>query len=552
MAFTQKTLLSFFGLLLLLAALPSNATCPPIVPCKTTAEASTIAGSNADTELIQFAMDITTSTNEVAAALMDMANANAGSLSQVSQNISSTNAELSQMSFEQQLKLKRSLSDRKMAFDQQMADATYKANTSVVSPDDTEEEFDLILKFLGDNTDKTMPEVIMALTETVDKDDEGGKVLVQLSASKGICSEEDVQEDGKCSIAKRVYPGAKLNVLFKQCSAQKRILMEGKGKKEARVAANEMTNKKISKAMSTTDSAGAVSSRLQAQLSLSCTPTQFKAGICGDGISPEEYQEDIVIGNIIPNGDVSASNFNTPSPSSANGYITELSDEAKKEIEQQSLNRVPLQDNPNQRVVPIRNTYRNANQVKASMDFIDNLVADDLIPAIEPTDRRKIKNAQYQSRYLSRIAALSMVRMTMTDSMSQRLGDDMRKMIVDGAFDEATKFEIKADSPANKESVLGAGALDMLQDRVDQQTANMQLGSQNGDSANAGNDFIASPTKGDALGKINETLILQSEMLLREYLMNEQSLALESISLSQKVNSPEMVKLMSDLRRGKR
>lgn len=533
-----------------LFASSAYATCPPIVPCKVTAVASTIAGSNADQELIQFTQDITTSTNEVAAALIDMANANAGALNQSAQSLISANVELSQIQLSQELKIKKSMSDRKMAFDKQMTETAYRSTVAVVSPDDTPEEFQLILDTLGENSDLSVPEIVLLLKETMDKDDENGKVLVQIESSKGVCNSNDVEEDGKCAIAKRIYPGEKLKTLFQQCSADKRILVEKAKRNEARVAANEVVSEKTSKALETTDSAGAVSARLNKQRNLSCTPSQFKSGFCA-GMSPEEYQEAIIIGQVIPNGDVSASNFNSPAASSAQGYITDLSDEAKKEIEQQSLDREPLKEDPNQRAIPFKHTYRNANQVQAAMHFIDNVVADDLIPAISPQDRRKVSNAQYQSRYLSRIAALSMVRLSLTSSMTERVGDKMREMMKSGSFD-GPGFEITADGKGNKESVLGASPADILEDRVAQQASNLQLGSQNGRSPNAGNDFISNPSKADSLEKINDSVLLQNEMLMKEILINEQLIVMDSIALSQKANSKDMIELMEDLRRGRK
>ena len=540
--------IKMIGVPALLATSSAYATCPPIVPCKVTAEASTIAGSNADQELITFAQDITTSTNEVAKALIDMANSVSSTASQNAQNIVATNAELSQIQLNQELKIKKTMSGRKMAFDQQMTEVAYRSTVAVVSPDDTPEEFQLIIDTLDDNSELSVPEIILMLKETMDKDDENGKVLVQIESSKGVCSEADVQEDGKCAIAKRVYPGEKLRTLFQQCSVDKRILLEKKKNNESRVAAGEVVSSKTQKALETTDSAGAVSVRLNRQKELACTPSQYKSGLCG-GMSPEDYQESIVVGNIIPNGDVSASNFNSPGSMSSYGYMTDLSDEAKKEIEQQSLDRVPLQEDPNQRTIPLVHTYRNANQVQSSLSFIDNLVADDLIPALSPTDRRKVGNAQYQSNFLSRIAALSMVRLTLTESASLRVGDKMREMMKSNAFNNGG-FELSVDSPANKESVLGAGPLDILMDRVSQQTGNLQLGSQNGSSTNVSNDFVANPSKADALEKINENLLLQNEMLIKEYFMNEQSIVLDAISVAQKANSKEMMELMEDLRRG--
>lgn len=532
-----------------LAPSMAMATCPPILPCKITAEASTIAGSNADTELITFAQNITTSTNQVAQALMDMANANAGALNQSAQNIVSTNAEVSQIQLNQQLKLQRSMSDREMAHTQQMAENEFRARSGVLSPDDTKEEFQLIIDTLGANSDRSVPEIILTLQETMDKNDDLGRVMVPLPGADAVCSKDDIEESGKCAVAKRVYPGRKLEAFFKQCSAEKRGLMNQKKDKETRVVAADISSKKMATALEVVDSSGAIGARLQKQVELACTPEQFKENLCG-GMSPEQYQEDIVIGNIIPGGDVSASNFNAPTSNSAAGYISDLSEQTKIEIEKQSLDRLELNTNPNQRVVPIQHTYRNANQVKSAMNFIDNIVADDLVPALTPADRRKAKNAQYQSRYLSHAAAMSAVRLTLTDSMSKRVGDKMRKMMINGDFDKFNKFAITATTPDNKESVLGASQLDMLQDRVSQQSSELQLGLQNGQSSNVGNDFVANPSQGSTMDKINASLLLQSEMMLDEALAMERVLVLESIQLSQKANSPAVVELMDKLRRG--
>lgn len=537
---------------ILLASFSASAlaTCPPIVPCKPTAEASTIAGSNADQELIMFTQNITTSTNEVAQALVDMANANAGSLQQNAQGIVSTTAELSQIQLEQELKLKQAMATREMAHKAELSEQKYREQVSVVSKDDTKEEFQLILDVLEDNPELPVPKVINILTLGYDQN-EDGKVLVPIKAAEGICPEEDIKEKGLCSVPKKVYPGTKLQALFKECSNEKRILKEQSRTKSAKTMSVSSANRKTAKAMQTTNSAAAVSSRVQKQRALSCTPTEFKNKVCGN-MPVEEYQEKIVIGDIIPNGDVSAANFSTPSNSSGDGYIDDLTDSERAQVRQQMLDRKPLQDLPNQKVVPIYSTYRNANQVKAAMDFVDNTVGDDLVPALEPTSRKYLQNAEYQSRHMTRLAALSMARLALNDSMSMRVGEKMKKMIQEGAFEKTSKFTITADSPQNKELVTGASPLDILSHRVGLQSAGLQLASQSGDSSNASNDFVANPSEMDTTGQVLEAMILQNDLLFQQYLMNEQKMSMQAISLAQKANSPEMVKLLNELRKEQR
>ncbi len=526
------------------------ATCPPILPCKTTAEASTIAGSNADQKLITFTQTITTTTNETAQALVDMATANASSLNTGAQTIVAAQAELSQIEVNQKLKVEKAMADREMAHKSQMAENTFRANTSVVASDDTKEEFQLIIDTLASQSSKTVPEIILLLKETFDKDDEMGFVNVPIKAAEGVCEGDDVDDSGKCSVAKRVYPGQKLSAMFKQCSANKRKLIEMERKNESRVVAVENAAKESKGAIETTDVSGAVTQRIAKQKELSCSPTQYKAGICGKELSPEDYQESIIIGNIIPNGDLSASNFNSPTAASSHGYIDDIDEDVQEEIRAQSLDREALIDNPNQKAVDVVHTYRNANQVKAAMDFVNNLVGGDLVPALDPSDRRKATNAEYQQRMMSRAAALSMVRLALNESMFDRVGEKMRAMIKNGDFDGASRFEITADSSENKESVLGAGPLDILEDRVKQQAASTQVSAQNGDSPNAGNDFIADPSGADSLGKILTSVSLQNEMLMDELLTVEQTLSLKAISNAQLVNSPEVLQLMKELRKG--
>jgi hypothetical protein len=550
MMISKKRILQFLPALGILYGGNAIASCPPILPCTEVAEASTIAGSNAHQEILEMTAQVAQDGQAIATAITDMSKANSVTINSAAQNLIATNIEMSQIQMNQTLQTEKAMADREMSHKAQMAESAYRASTSVVSPDDTKEEFQLILDYLAEYSDRSVPEIVMMLQETIDKDDEMGKVLVPIKASEGICDPDEVAESGACAIAKRIFPAQKLQALFKQCSADKRMLIEDKKINESRVAAIELANKKTAQAMSSTSASGSISSRMEQQRELSCSPSEYRSGQCGEEMTAEDYQESIIIGNIVPNGDVSASNFTSPSSSSAEGYLPGLTEETKEDIRMQSLDRESFTADPNQKVVDITHTYRNANQVKAAMNFIDNLVADDLVPALRPEDRRRISNAEYQSRYLSRIAALSMVRLALSDSMSQRVGDKMREMMLNGEIESTERFEIAIDSPDNKESVTGAGALDLLADRVAQQSSNMQLSSQNGGSTNAGNDFIAAPSESNATAKILESLHLQNEMALKEYLLLEQSNAMDAIMLSQKVNSPSMTKLMEKLRRG--
>jgi hypothetical protein len=518
------------------------AVCPPIVPCKVTAEASTIAGSNADQKLISFTQQITTSTNQVATALVDMANANASSLTESAQSLISSNAELSQIELNQTMTIERALADRDLAHKQQLAEDIYRSQNSVVSFDDTKEEFQLIIDALNNNKEKTVPEIILLLQETFDKDDENGYVLIPLASSAGVCSEEDVQE-GKCSFPKRVYPSKKLTKLFHQCSLNKKSLIESAIKKETRATSIELANKKLNESLKNQSSENSLAQQQGKQKELSCSPSEYKRGLCGQDLTQEDYQEKIIIGDTIPNGDVSATNFNSPTTSFASGYIDNLDDATKQDIENASLDRSEINNEFNQKVIPLVHTYRNANQVKSALNFIDNVASESLIDSLKDSDKKRADYAEYQQRYLARMASLSAVRTTLNNSLSMRVGDKMRELINNGTMETTDKFNISLDSDENKESVLGAGSLDILTDKVNEIT---QL-----NAIKNGNDNTAVLSEGDLLNKINTTLSLQTEMLFDEYLMNEQIIMLDAIDLSLKVNSNQVAQKFKELKSGR-
>lgn len=523
-------------------------TCPPIVGCKTTAEASTIAGSNADQELITFTQSITSTSSEVALAITDMASANSASLQEGVQSIISSQSELSQIELNQKMKVMTAMSDREMSHEAELAESEHRTNISILSNNDTKEEYQLISDTLTQYSTLSVPEIILILTETYD-DNEDGKIPIPIKEAEAVCGESNVQELGKCSRLVRVKPGLKLTAMFRSCSEGKRVLVTRAKEQESRASAVSMVNEKTAQALSNTNPSGAVMQRMQKQLSLSCSPTQFKNRQCATDITAEEYQELIVVGGIIPNGDVSAANFSNPSYSSAEGYMDDLSDDTRDDLKSMSLDRDALNDDPNQKVVPFVYTYKNANQVKSAMSFVDNLVADDLVPALTPNERKQVKYSEYQSRFMSRVAGMSAVRMVLSDSLNSRVGEKMRELISTDVMENTDKFEVTLEDNTYKESVLGASPLDVLVERVNAQSANLQMPLQNGSSSNSGNSFISSPTPGGALDKVFESVVLQNEMILKEILMTEQMIALDAIALGQKSNSQDMVSLMENLRR---
>ena len=520
------------------------AVCPPIVPCSTVGTASTIAGSNADIKLAQLSAKITTDTNAVAQAIIDGANANVAAMQTGTNGVVSSFMEMGQVNLDTKMKQDKAMLDGEMDYLANQAEIDYKVSVGVVSADDTKEEFDLILKYLEENSEDSVPKIIYLLRETYDKNPEG-VIGVPIKTAQGTCTDEQISEEGLCTVPKKIFPAAKLEVLYNQCGIakkmQKQLLVESQNK----ATLMKQVSDSADKASAVTDSAGAVSGRLAATREQTCSPSDFKKGLCRVGMTFEEYQSKLMIGAIVPQGDVLASNFASPSQTYVDGYIDDLSDEARQDIQSQSLDRTPLDANPEQRVVDLVDTYRNASQVRSAMSFIDNIVAEDLVSNAQSGQRRNFESSQAQAQYLSRMAALSMARTAFTESMVMRLGDKMREALQNDAI--SSDPEITIDSVENKEFVTGASEIDILRDRVQAQFDGFLLTSET--PTEGSTDFINNPTPTDTANRQLDSLVLANELMFRRYLVAEQKVNLSSVQLSQLVNSPQFAEALKKLRR---
>jgi len=520
------------------------AVCPPIIPCAQVGTAKTIAGSNADIKLAELSAKITTDSNAVAQAIVDGANANVAAMQTGVNGVVSSMMEMNQINLDTKMKQDKAMLDGEMDYLANQAEIDYRASTGVVSADDTPEEFDLILKFLNEYSDQSVPKVIYLLRETYDNNPEG-VIGIAIKSAKGVCTEEQMAEEGKCTVPKKIFPASKLEVLYKQCGIAKKVAVQMEIANANKQTLLKTVSKSSERSAEITDSAGAVSSRLANTREQNCSPAQYKKKVCKAELSFEEYQEQLMIGAIVPQGDVLASNFTSPSKTYAHGYIDEISDEAMDDIQSQSLDRDALEVNPEQRVVDLVDTYRNAAQVRSSFSFIDNLVGEDLVANQTSRQRRSFDSSQAQATYLSRLSALSMARTALTESLVLRLGTKMRKAVQNDTL--PANPIITVDSVENKESITGAGELDILRDRVESQFDSFLLSSES--PSEGSTDFVNNATPTDVASKQLDSLMLANELMFKRYLISEQKVNMSAVQLTQKVNSPDFVEALKELRR---
>jgi len=534
-------LVALFGVFFSSAAL---AVCPPIVPCSTVGTASTISGSNADIKLAQLSAKITTDSNAVAQAIVDGANANVAAMQTGVNGVVSSFMEMNQINLDTKMKQDKAMLDGEMDYMANQAEIDYRANIGVVSADDTPEEFDLILKYLNEYSDQSVPKVIYLLRETYDNNPDG-IIGIPIKSAKGVCTEEQMKEEGKCTVPKKVFPASKLEVLYKQCGIAKKVEKQLQIAKKNKTSLLKVVSKSSEKSSNITDSAGAVSGRLEITREQNCSPAQYKKGFCRTDLGYEEYQEQLMIGAIVPQGDVLASNFTSPSKTYAHGYIDDISDDAMDDIQSQSLDRAAIDANPEQRVVDLVDTYRNAAQVRSAFSFIDNLVGEDLVANQTSSKRRSFDSSEAQARYLSRLASLSMARTALTESLVLRLGDKMRQAVDSDTL--PLNPVITVDSPDNKESVTGAGEMDILRDRVQSQFDTFLLSSES--PSEGSTDFVNNASTTDIVSKQLDALTLANELMFKRYLISEQKVNMSAVLLTQKVNSPAFTEALKELRR---
>lgn len=539
----KKRSIKFAGVCIAMISSSAFAVCPPIIPCNGVGQASTISGSNADVALAKLSAKITTDSNAVAQAIIDGANANVAAMQTGVNGVVSGFMEMNQINLDAKMKQDKAMLDGEFDYLANQAEIDYRSSVSVVAADDTREEFDLILKYLTDYSDQSVPKTIYLLREGYDNN-ENGVIGVAIKSASGVCTQEQISQEGKCTVAKKVFPASKLEVLYKQCGIAKKVGRQLQVARKNKETLLEVVSKSSEKNAEVTDSAGAVSSRLAKTREQNCSPAQYKKNICKADLSFEEYQEQLMIGAIVPQGDVLASNFTSPSKTYVHGYVDEVSDETMADIQSQSLDRSELESYPEQRVVDLVDTYRNAAQVRSAFSFIDNVLGEDLVSNQSASKRRSFDSSQAQAAYLSRLGALSMAKTALTESLVLRLGEKMREAVKSGALPQNPI--ITMDSDENKESVTGASELDILRDRVQNQFDGFLLSSES--PSEGSTDFVNNASNNAGLMQL-DALFLANELMFKRYLILEQKVSMAAVQLSQKANSPDFTEALKQLRR---
>ena len=504
----------------------------------------TIAGSNADTKLLEIQANMETTSlllqDAVTRGFADMMSTQQKSANE----IISANVKASQMIISQETQILKANIQNELAMKTEYEARKIKRSRSVLSDDDTAEEMKVITDALETASDEDNVLIIIeALTIGWDKRQDR-KIPIAINRGKGVCSEEIIAE-GACSIPKSITPGKKLKAFFQACNQVKQQFELKERMIVAQDTAIQESAMRINKAMSQTSSTTATSQRLKEQRTRNCSVEDMKNNLCLTELSIEDKQELIRTCVINGNADVNASSLYMPKKVCGLEYSVPSKETyeilKKNALDQTSLENNPLQD---QNALPVVYSYNNINQLRSSSDFTNNILAMDLVSNQQAKDINKASSTEFQSRYLSRMAKLSLAESSFSNSTKMRTGKKLGLLKADDP-----KFEKVDELAPTKEDALGGGELDFLNAEIDKANRKLKL------SKNEDGSIKAEALNGQSNASywdnlILEQLTLQSKLLFRQILQKEKEELLKAAQLASEVNSPVNIQYIKNLRSG--
>lgn len=496
--------------------------------------------SNYAIESKQFISDIALTGQQISTAVAEGSQAQIQSFQKYSMEMMKKMIEMNQVQLKDRLKMDKAQRELEMSYEANMAEEEARRSAAVLYKDDTKEEMKLMAKILRENPDLKTTEVIVATTNEYDMNKK--TIPVPIKAAEGVCDEKKI-ELGYCSVQKTVTPGKKMAKLFKECNQQKRELERKKQETRSKKAAIIVNSRKTNEAISSTNAVAAMKNNLREQTKLSCTPSDYKNKLCAQGMSKEDYQEKVALNQIIPNGNISATNLLAP-PYYGGEEMTKYDAATKNDLTKKALAKGMAKQEPNQSAVPVVHTYKNSNQYNAGVQFIDNITASELISNQAPRDRTKQTSSEFQSAFNKRMAVLSLVRTAFMDSMKIRTGQVLSEAISSGQdLSKVDQF-----NPI-KEDILGASEIDILMSRVDELFSKVAVNANGGVGDSNSMDEVENGADKMMKKAQLETLKLQTEIAFKQMLENEKVELLKAAQIASIINSPEMTSYLQELRK---
>jgi hypothetical protein len=537
------------------------AACPPWQKpqnsCKETKTVSKFSGS-ASSYLQTFNDDIKNAGTQVTSQMKENSENEIKMMSESAAAVMNAITASTQAEIKQHYDQKKAFLDMKMNFMSEIQEREIRAKKAPVALDDTPEEVLFILNEInkgkisieGEEGDPTgnvahASEIIRVMKSTYDNN-EDFSIPVKLKAGQSklamgeVCEDYDPNVPGipTCHSPHKASPGAKLEIYFRECSRVKRERLLVSNAERSKSAINSTMKQKtiensgfVTEGVLSTTLGSKISAKIASQKAISCSPSDLNNNFCGD-LDDKTYIERVTENKIIPNGNLSAANFLTPSDvGSIDGLPMELSDEERAAVK---LKSVSLNDTaPSENTPPLIYTYKTSSQYKASLDYIDNLINYDLVANQAFTERSNGANAEFQARFMSRQAALSLASSSLSEPLKNRIGKTLSEHINSG--------KELAENEYIKEDINGAGTLDIMAYNIAKDYEKITA-----DSTGNESNFNMSSNEFESWKR--DALVRQNDLTLKQLLQGERMELLIASILGNMVNSKENIDYMNRLK----
>ena len=438
------------------------------------------------------------------------------------------------------------LNDIKMNYMAEIKEREIRARNSEFGLDDTAEEIEFIdyqlEQALNGGVDK--PQVIISQLKRK-YDDNNFALPIKIRSSDRVtpiengepCEDYDaskINDQTGCFYYQKSQPGKKLEMIFNECSrAKKQTLMALNQKSSSRVVSKTLKKEQAQSTGAVVTTSNIVSSQADQRI-VSCNDKEYGFNLCADDLEPNEYIEKVVLNEIIPNGNISATNLLTPPAIGSYDGETDLSGEELISSLVSSLEK----DNTavSENTPPLIHTYKTSSQYFAAKDYIKNILNRDIVSNQSVSKRTNVSSSKFQSKFNQRQASLSLSEQVMNSAIEKRIGAEIRDQINNDNLDRETIV---------RESLSGAGYLDILEDMVEEDYSKLIVGANTGQPTT---ETLSRMAPKNIKNWQYSAQVLNTKLKLENQMDDEQIELLLSTYLSLSVNSPNNIEFLEQMK----
>lgn len=490
-----------------------------------------------------------------------------------------TKAQLSALDTERKsnLDISKAILDQEMSFLTEQKEAEIKASRATVDFSDSKEETLFLLdelKEIGDGNESSgynhVQMIIESMKQKYDNDPEFRMPhelkMTNNTMGEDLCEPYDPKKhkmgqlNSTCFSLKPAKPGNKLQKLWEECNRDKSnevSRIAGMASKSTIKAVQLKREDDLAKKSMDASGTFAQADKLQDQAATSCTETDLKYGLCldenGEELTEVDYYTKVINNEIVPHGNISSSNFLTPSSVGSTDGETGLTEDELKSIKiagqqkRDSSGNVIVDEAISSNTAPLVQTYRSSSQYFAAQDFAANIVNRENISGLSLNEKNEA-HAELQAKIKSREAKLSLAENSFNAAIQERIGVDMANALADGSL---TRQGVKNDSGKTevlKEGLSGAGEIDRLTHKINEEYGILSTNAQTAIAGGGITQFENAPESAITKKQI-EALATSIELSMKELESNERMELLLSAILASELNSPSNVKAINDLKK---